>query len=189
MVHVYGILGTIWFAPLLWSSILAELWSAGGDKPAFHHTRGHKQERDGVSAKSYEEAVSNPLFRKLDCYSLPVANLDSAIAFYGGLGHRLLWRDGDNAAGLSLPDADSEIVLHTGDRPAETYFLVKSVPEAIERVRRAGGQLMIGPTEIGPGLYAMLHDPWGNPLVVIDFSKGLLLTDPDGNVIGNHATE
>lgn len=93
------------------------------------------------------------------------------------------------AAGLSLPESEAEIVLHTGDRPAETYFLVSSVPEAIERIERTGGRLVAGPVEIGVGLYAKLHDPWKTPLVILDFSKGMLKTDPEGNVTGNQAPD
>ena len=138
-----------------------------------------------MSTKSKTEDTSDPLFRKLDCYSLPVENLDSAIAFYGALGHQLIWREGSHAAGLRLPDSDAEIVLHTDNRPIETYFLVQSVPKAIERIENAGGKLVTEPFEIQVGLYAMLHDPWNNPLVILDFSKGLLDTDSQGNVIGN----
>ncbi len=139
-----------------------------------------------MSTKLRTEDLSGPLFRKLDCYSLPVENLDSAIAFYGALGHQLIWREGTHAAGLRLPDSDAEIVLHTGDHPVETYFLVHSVLHAIERIKNAGGSLVTGPVEIQAGLYAMLRDPWDNPLVILDFSKGLLKTDSEGNVIGNH---
>jgi predicted enzyme related to lactoylglutathione lyase len=131
------------------------------------------------------ENASVPLFRKLDCYSLPVENLDSAITFYGKLGHQFIWREGNHAAGLRLPDSDAEIVLHTDNRPIETYFLVESVTEAIERIKNAGGKLVTGPLEINVGLYAMLHDPWNNPLVILDFTKGMLETDSEGNVIGN----
>ena len=138
-----------------------------------------------MSTKSKSEDLSEPLFRKLDCYSLPVENLDSAIAFYRALGHQLIWREGTHAAGLQLPDSDAEIVLHTDNRPIETYFLVKSVPKAIECIKNAGGTLVTGPFEIQVGLYAMLHDPWNNPLVILDFSKGILETDLEGNVIGN----
>ena len=67
----------------------------------------------------------------------------------------------------------------------ETYFLVKSVPEAIERIQGAGGELVTGPFEIQVGLYAMLRDLWNNPLVILDFSNGVLETDSDGSVIGN----
>lgn len=138
-----------------------------------------------MSTKSKTEDAPDPLFRKLDCYSLPVENLDSAIAFYGALGHQLIWREGTYAAGLRLPDSNAEIVLHTDNRPIETYFLVESVPKAIERIKNAGGKLVTGPFEIQVGLYAMLRDPWNNPLVILDFSKGILETDSEGNVIGN----
>jgi lactoylglutathione lyase len=128
----------------------------------------------------------NPLFLKVDCHSLPVRNLDEAIRFYGALGHPLIWRDGPRAAGLRLPDSDAELVLHTDNRPIETDFMVRSVPEAIERFRSAGGKLVTGPFDIQIGLCAVLLDPWNNPLVILDASKGLLVTDSDGNIIGHH---
>jgi predicted enzyme related to lactoylglutathione lyase len=138
-----------------------------------------------VSTKPKAAAKPDPLFRKVDCLSLPVGNIDAAIAFYGALGHQLIWRDGTHAAGLRLPDTDAEIVVHTGKRPVETYFLVTSVSETIERFTNAGGKLATGPFEIQVGFYAVLHDPWNNPLVIIDMSKGMLETDSEANVIGN----
>jgi predicted enzyme related to lactoylglutathione lyase len=138
-----------------------------------------------VSTKPKPVTTPDPLFLKVDCHSLPVGNLDAAILFYGALGHQLIWRDGSHAAALRLPHSDAEIVLHTDNRPIETYLLVKSVPEAIERFRSSGGKLVTGPIEIKVGLYAVLHDPWNNPLVILDMSKGILETDSEGNVIGN----
>jgi lactoylglutathione lyase len=142
-----------------------------------------------MNEKSKTEGKPDGVFRKLDCYSLPVENLDDAIAFYGTLGHQLIWRDGSHAAGLRLPDSDAELVLHTDHRPVETDLLVESVPKAIERIVKAGGKLVIGPFEIKVGLYAVLHDPWNNPLSILDFSKGMLDTDSEGNVIGNRKPE
>lgn len=133
------------------------------------------------------EQENAPVFRKLDCYSLAVDDLDAAIAFYARLGHRMLWRDGGLSAGMGLPDSDGELVLHTDRRPFETCLLVDSVPEAIARITANGGKLGFGPIDIKVGRYALLSDPWGNPLPILDFSKGLLLTDPAGNVIGNRA--
>jgi predicted enzyme related to lactoylglutathione lyase len=127
-----------------------------------------------------------PLFRAVDCHSLPVPDLDAAIAFYGVLGHEVIWRDA-SAAGMRLPDTGVELVLHTDNRPVETDLKVESVPEAIERFVRAGGTLVAGPFEIRIGRCAVLRDPWNNPLVVLDTSKGLLETDAAGRVIGNHA--
>ena len=124
------------------------------------------------------------LFRKVDCHSIPVANLEAALAFYrDGLGHELIWRDAA-AAGLRLPDSEAELVLHTDERPVETDLLVASVPAAIERFLQAGGQVVAGPFEIRIGLCAMLEDPWQNRLVILDSSKGRLSTDAEGNIIG-----
>ena len=129
--------------------------------------------------------MTKPVFNKIDCYSIPVDDLDNGIKFYTNLGHKLLWRDGNNSAGLSLPDSDEELVLHTDNRPFETCLLVDSVDTAIESIVSNGGKLVFGPILIKVGKYALLNDPWKNPLPILDFSNGLLLTDSDGNVIGN----
>ena len=124
------------------------------------------------------------LFRKVDCHSIPVADLEAALAFYrDGLGHELIWRDAA-AAGLRLPDSEAELVLHTDERPVETDLLVASVPAAIERFVQAGGQVVAAPFEIRIGLCAVLEDPWQNRLVILDSSKGQLSTDAEGNIIG-----
>lgn len=82
-----------------------------------------------------------PLFRKVDCLSLPVADLEEALVFYrDSLGHELIWRD-EAAAGLRLPDSNAELVLHTDNRPAETDLAVESVPMAVDRIRAAGAPL------------------------------------------------
>ena len=126
-----------------------------------------------------------PLFKKIDCLSLPVSDLDEALAFYQhGLGHELIWRD-KNAAGLRMPDSISEIVLHLDRRPAETDLEVESVNEAIEQFCRAGGELITGPFDIRIGLCAIVRDLWNNTLVILDSSKGTLKTNLDGRVIGN----
>jgi catechol 2,3-dioxygenase-like lactoylglutathione lyase family enzyme len=118
-----------------------------------------------------------PVFRKIDCLSLPVPNLDEALAFYqGAIGHELVWRD-ETAAGLRLPDDDAELVLHVAARPAEVDLLVESVPVAVQALTAAGAELVAGPFEIRIGLCAVLRDPWKNPLVILDSSKGLLKVD------------
>ena len=125
-----------------------------------------------------------PLFQKIDCHSLPVDDLYKAIDFYCSLGHELIWKD-TCAAGLRLPDSQAELVLHTDDRPIETDFTVESVPEAVKVFVDAGGKLVHGPFEIRIGLCAVLQDPWRNPIVILDTSKGLLKVDENMNVTGN----
>ncbi len=124
-----------------------------------------------------------PLIRKVDCVSLPVGDLAEALAFYRDqLGHALVWRT-SSAAGLRLPESEAELVLHTEARPAATELLVEAVPEAVSRFRSAGGTLVAGPFDIQIGRCAVVCDPWGNHLVLLDMSKGPLRTDPQGNVL------
>ena len=101
-----------------------------------------------------------PVFNKIDCYSIPVNDLDKGIQFYNNLGHKLLQRDGNHSAGLSLPGSDDELVLHTDNRPFETCLLVDSVDTAIESIVKNGGTLVFGPIQIKVGKYALLNDPW-----------------------------
>ena len=154
---------------------------------AFHAFIRLYEERIRDRVRSKKHSVT--LFRKVDCISLPVGDLDEALEFYQhSLGHQLIWRDG-SAAGLRLPDSAAELVLHTDARPTETDLAVESVPAAIEEFTRAGGSVAIEPFEIRIGLCAVLRDPWGNHLVILDSSKGLLDVDADGNVIGNRRVE
>jgi len=86
--------------------------------------------------------MANPLFRKVDCLSLRVSDVDAALAFYSDdLGHELIWRSG-TAAGLKLPDSNAELVLHAEDRPMETDLTVASVTDAVERFTAAGGKVL-----------------------------------------------
>ena len=129
--------------------------------------------------------MTTPLFRKVDCLSLPVPDLDAALAFYcERLGHSLIWRS-RTAAGLTLPGSSAELVLHTDDRPMETDLAVDSVPVALARFTAAGGTVLRGPFEIQIGLCAVVSDPWGNVLVILDSSTGPLQVGEDRRVIGD----
>ncbi len=130
--------------------------------------------------------MSNGLFTNVDCHGVEVADLDAALDFYvRGLGHTLLWRS-ETGAGLRLRDAEAmpELVLHTDHWPIATALRVDDVERAIERFLEAGGRLRDGPEEIPIGKLAVVEDPFGNALVMLDGSKGNLQTDADGNVIG-----
>lgn len=125
------------------------------------------------------------LIRKVDCVRLYVPDLESGLTFYRDqLGHELIWRT-ETAAGLCLPESDAEIVIQTEDQRQEVDLLVDSADEAAKQVEQAGGKVIVPPFDIQIGRCVVLEDPWGNPLVMLDMSKGLLKTDDDGNVIGN----
>jgi predicted enzyme related to lactoylglutathione lyase len=130
--------------------------------------------------------MSNPpLLRKLDAVTVPVPDLDSGLRFYSGaLGHELLWRhDAIGQAALRLPDSDTELVVATRLR-YEPDWLVASADEAVSAFQSAGGRLVSGPSEIPVGRVAVVADPFGNNLVVLDLSKGSYVTDSSGRVTG-----
>ena len=129
-------------------------------------------------------APGSGLFRAVDCVQLPVSDLDAALAFYRDrLGHPLLWRTGA-AAGLRLPDSGTELVLRTDQPQPEVDFLVASADEAGADLVAAGGRILVEPFDIPVGRLAVVADPFGNPLTILDLSKGRYVTDPDGNVTG-----
>jgi predicted enzyme related to lactoylglutathione lyase len=127
---------------------------------------------------------SHGLLRKVDCVQVPVPDLDSGLAFYRDrLGHELIWRS-ETAAGLRLADSDSEVVLQTERPHGEVDFLVDSVDQAVTQFARAGGAVLSAPFDIPVGRVAVVVDPFGNPLTILDLTKGRYVTDADGNVTG-----
>jgi predicted enzyme related to lactoylglutathione lyase len=129
--------------------------------------------------------VSDPLFRSVDAVTVPVPNLDAGIAFYaGGLGHPLRWRnDGIGQAGLGLAGSDTEIVLTT-HHGYEPNWLVASADGAARAVEAAGGRILTPAFDIPVGRVAVVADPFGNVLVLLDLSKGRYETDASGRVTG-----
>lgn len=87
--------------------------------------------------------------------------------------------------GLRLPDTDAEIVLQTERQDMELDLQVASADAAAVRFEEAGGKVLAPPFDIQIGRAAVVQDPWGNRFVLLDASKGLLVTDNDGNVVGN----
>ena len=130
-------------------------------------------------------AREQPLVQKVDCVRLYVPDLEAGLAFYRDhLGHELVWRTGE-AAGLRLGESDTEIVLHTEPGQPEIDLTVESADEAAVRFEAAGGKVVVPPFDIQIGRAVVVQDPWGNQVVLLDSSKGLLVTDAEGNVIGN----
>ncbi len=126
---------------------------------------------------------TGPLLRQVDCVQVPVPSLDEGLRFYrDALGLELRWRHATQA-GLRLGEA--ELVLQVEGRDAETDLLVDSADEAARRVRAAGGQVLAGPLDIPVGRLVRVADPFGNPLVLLDLSRGPFTTDADANVTGN----
>jgi hypothetical protein len=98
------------------------------------------------------------------------------------LGHELIWRTA-TSAGLRLPKSEAEIVLQTERPQMEANLTVASADEAAAAIAAAGGSVVVPPFDIPIGRCAVVADPWGNRLVVLDTSKGLLVTGADGWVV------
>lgn len=127
--------------------------------------------------------MADPLIRRFDSLQLHVSDLDEALAFYRDrLGHDLVWLT-ETAAGLAL-GGGGELVVQT-ERPTEVDLLVESADDAAARFVKAGGRLVVGPFDIQVGRAAVVQDPWGNQLVLLDMSKGRLATDDEGTILGN----
>ena len=54
----------------------------------------------------------------------------------------------------------------------EVDFLVDSADETAARLVQAGGTLLVEPFDIPVGRVAVVADPFGNPLVVVDLARG-----------------
>jgi catechol 2,3-dioxygenase-like lactoylglutathione lyase family enzyme len=125
------------------------------------------------------------LLRKVDAVTVRVPDLEQGLEFYrDGLGHEVVWRnDAIGQAGLRLPESDTEIVLATELDYAPSW-LVTSADEAAARMQAVGGRTVAAPFDIPVGRCAVVEDPFGNVLVLLDLSKGRYVTDDQGSVTG-----
>jgi lactoylglutathione lyase len=114
------------------------------------------------------------MLRKIDCVMVRVDDLQAGVDFYTrAFGLRLSWRD-DTSAGMEMPETDAEVVLHTMDLPADVsvHYLVDDVPEAVAGYVRSGCTVRVAPFDIAIGKCAVLEDPFGNAVCVLDMSTG-----------------
>jgi predicted enzyme related to lactoylglutathione lyase len=137
------------------------------------------------AASGRVKAIDGPLLRMVDAVTLAVPSLDEGLAFYvGALGHELLWRnDAIGQAGLRCPDGTTEIVLATALR-SEPNWLVDSADEAAAAIVDAGGRIIDPARDIPVGRVAVVEDPFGNRLVLVDLTKGRYRTGAAGDVTG-----
>ena len=125
------------------------------------------------------------LLRYVDAVTFRVPDLDAGLAFYRDrLGHELIWRnDAEGQAGLRTPDSATEVVLTT-DLNYEPNWKVRSAQEAAAMFAASGGRIVVGPHDIPIGRLAVVEDPFGNVLVLLDSTTGTYRTDAEGNVTG-----
>ena len=124
------------------------------------------------------------MFEKVDCIRLHVDDIQEGIEFYNQkLGLGIAWKM-EHAVGFLMEDQKTEIVIQNYDKRIETDIKVKSVVEAAEKIKVLGGRVVLGPFDIEIGKCAIIEDPFGNQLTILDSSKGLFVTDKEGRVKG-----
>jgi catechol 2,3-dioxygenase-like lactoylglutathione lyase family enzyme len=122
-----------------------------------------------------------PVLRAVDAVTIPVPDLDQGLAYYRDeLGHAVIWRNDEvGQVALRLPGSSAELVLSTR-QSYEPNWLVDSVPDAVATMVDSGGRLIAEERPIAVGRLAVVADPFGNPLVLLDLSAGTYVTDQDG---------
>ena len=127
---------------------------------------------------------TKPLLEYVDCIRCSVPDIETGLKFYRDeLGLELAWKLKDYA-GLLMPETKTEIVLDSHQHQPEIFFRVRSVDKAVKQITTAGGKVIVPLYEIEVGFCAAVEDPFGNRFVLMDTSKGVFVTDTQGNVTG-----
>jgi len=115
------------------------------------------------------------MLRKIDCVMIRVDDLEAAAAYYTTVfGLRPGWRDAA-AVGLAFPETDAEIVLHCDQgipSRVEVHYLVDDVITAVQTFERQGCRVREAPFDIPIGKCAVIEDPFGTTLCILDMTKG-----------------
>jgi lactoylglutathione lyase len=115
------------------------------------------------------------MLRKIDCIMIRVGSVEAAAAYYTKVfGLRAIW-SGDGSIGLAFPETDAEIVLHNDPNipsSVEVYYLVDDVRAAVAHYTAESCELLVAPFDIRIGKCAVIRDPFGTRLCVLDTTKG-----------------
>ena len=116
------------------------------------------------------------MLRKIDYIMIRVADVDLSAAYYAKVfGLRPKW-SGEGAVGLVFPETDAEIVLHRETNvpsSVEVHYLVDDVVVAVAHYAAQGCEILAAPFDITIGKCAVIRDPFGTRLCILDITKGL----------------
>jgi lactoylglutathione lyase len=112
---------------------------------------------------------------KIDTIMFYVSNLEKAAKFYENeLGLKRLWTDKEQGMiGFVFAGSDSEIVIHNDmsiHNPSFS-FLVENVEEFCDEYQKKGYTVAQKPFDVRCGKFAVLSDPDGNELQIIDLTR------------------
>lgn len=110
---------------------------------------------------------------KIDCIMYRVRDLEKSAIFYESLGMMRRWADDERGMiGFTFPESDSEIVIHTDNTVPNFDFCyqVANVEKLCNEFRDRGYTIKLEPITVRTGKYAILEDPDGNALPIIDLT-------------------
>jgi lactoylglutathione lyase len=115
------------------------------------------------------------MLKKIDCVMIRVEDVKAAMAYYADVfGLQPVWWD-ESSAGLVFPESGAEIVVHYyPDIPSrvEVNYLVENVISAVQTLETKGCRILIEPFDIAIGKCAVIEDPFGTELCILDMTKG-----------------
>ena len=104
-----------------------------------------------------------------------VDDVEAAAAYYAKVfGLHPQW-SGDDSIGLAFPETDAEMVLHNDPNipsSVEVHYLVDDVVDAVAHFAVHGCQVLVAPFDITIGKCAVISDPFGTRLCILDMAKG-----------------
>jgi lactoylglutathione lyase len=115
------------------------------------------------------------MLRKIDCVMVKVDDLEAAARYYVDVfGLKRLWSDG-HSIGMGMPETDAEIVLHDDPnlpKDIGVHYLVDDVVAAAAELQAKGCTVVEPPFEVAIGKCAVIRDPFGTILPILDMTKG-----------------
>ena len=110
-----------------------------------------------------------PVLKKVDAVVVKVPSIEQGLDFYREqLGLQTIWKKEDTAV---VRLGDGKLVLSTKIDP-ETDLLVESVEHAVTVFEGAGGKLVAKREDGSVGRVAVVEDPFGNKLTLVELPSG-----------------
>lgn len=113
--------------------------------------------------------------KKVDAVLYLVEDIYKAAEFYEDtMGLKRGWIDDENQMiGLLFPGNDTELVLHTDKNlpNPNVSYQVENVEEFVESYKKKGYKVTVEPFEIRCGKCAILEDPFGSSIEIMDLTK------------------
>jgi catechol 2,3-dioxygenase-like lactoylglutathione lyase family enzyme len=116
------------------------------------------------------------MLKKIERILIRVRDVAEATDFYSDVfGLKPVWRDEqEGSAGLLFPDSDAELVLSYdfhGTGSSEVQYLGDDVISAIQHDTKQGCIVIVQPFDAHMGKCAVIEDPFGHRLFILDMSK------------------